>query len=75
MQSARPVVVPCELSVVACGIQFPDQGSNPDSLYWEHGVLATGPPGSPLIHFYSGKHPIMFLVGWEFFHSQFIDFH
>ena len=31
--------------VVACGIQFPDQGSNLGSLHWEHGVLATRPPG------------------------------
>ena len=29
----------------ACGIQFPDQGSNPGPLHWELGVLATGPPG------------------------------
>ena len=28
-----------------CGILFPDQGSNPGPLHWEHGVLATGPPG------------------------------
>ena len=27
----------------ARGIQFPDQGSNPGPLNWEHGVLATGP--------------------------------
>ena len=35
--------------VVACGIQFPDQGSNPAPLYWEHRVLATGPPGNSLV--------------------------
>ena len=29
--------------VVACGIQFPNQGSNPGPLHWELGVLATGP--------------------------------
>ena len=34
-----------ELSVVAYGIKFPDQGSKPGPLHWEHGVLATGPPG------------------------------
>ena len=34
--------------VVACGIYFPDQGSNPGPLHWEHGVLATGPPGQSL---------------------------
>ena len=34
-----------DLFVVACGIQFPDQGLNLGPLHWEHGVLATGPPG------------------------------
>ena len=29
----------------ACGIQFPDQGSNWGPLHWECGVLPTGPPG------------------------------
>ena len=33
-----------ELLAVACGIHFPDQ----DLLLWEHGVLATGPPGKSL---------------------------
>ena len=33
--------------VVACGIQFPDQGSKPSSLHWECGGLTTGPLGSP----------------------------
>ena len=32
-------------SVVACGIEFPDQGSNLGPLHWECGILATGPPG------------------------------
>ena len=31
--------------VLACGICFPDQESNLSPLHWEHGVLATGPPG------------------------------
>ena len=26
-----------------CGIQFPDQGSNPGPLHWEQGVLTTAP--------------------------------
>ena len=40
----------------ACGIQFPDQGSNLGPLHWEHGVLPTGPPGkSP--GSYKGRHP------------------
>ena len=33
---------------VTCGIQFPDQGSNPSLLHWESGVLATAPPGKSL---------------------------
>ena len=41
-----------------CRIQFPDQGSNPGPLHWEHGVLPTGPPGKSL--FKSFAH---FLVG------------
>ena len=28
----------------ACGIWFPDQGSNLGPLRWEHGVLTTGAP-------------------------------
>ena len=32
----------------AHGIQFPDQGSNPGPLHWEHGVLSTAPPGKSL---------------------------
>ena len=31
--------------VVACGILFPDQVSNPGPLHWQCGVLA-GPPGT-----------------------------
>ena len=39
--------------VAACGIWFPDQGSNLGPLHWECRVLATGPPGKPqqLSHF------------------------
>ena len=32
----------------ACGIQFPDQGSNLGPLHWEHGVLSTASPGKSL---------------------------
>ena len=28
--------------VAACGISFPNEGSNPGSLYWEPGVLTSG---------------------------------
>ena len=31
--------------MAACGIYFPDQGSNLGPLHWECRVLATGPPG------------------------------
>ena len=34
--------------VAACGIWFPDQGSNPGPLHWELGALAPGPPGKSL---------------------------
>ena len=39
------LAVACKLLLAACGIWFPDQGSNPGPLHWEHGVLATGPSG------------------------------
>ena len=37
-----------ELLVAAHGTQFPDQGSNPDAVCWECGVLAMGTPGRSL---------------------------
>ena len=40
------LVAACRLLVAACGIQFPDQGSNPGPPAMEHGVLTTGPPGN-----------------------------
>ena len=39
------LIWPHQVSVAACGNQFPDQWSNLGSLHWEHGVLATGSPG------------------------------
>ena len=36
-----------DLSVVSCGVSFPDQGLNLGSLHWEHGISATGPLGKP----------------------------
>ena len=36
------------LLVVACGIYFPDQGSNPGPLHWECGVSTTGLQGKSL---------------------------
>ena len=41
---------------VACGIYFPDQRSNRGPLPWEHGVLATEPPGKS-VHIFSTKPP------------------
>ena len=41
LQHAGSLVAACELLVMAYGIQFPDQGSNPDPLHWERRVLAT----------------------------------
>ena len=38
-----------KLLVAACGIQFPDLGSNLGPLHWEHRVLATGPSGKSLV--------------------------
>ena len=39
------LVVAWELLVAACGIKLSDQGLNLGPVPWEHGVLATGPPG------------------------------
>ena len=39
------------LLAVAYGIQFTGEGSNPGPPHWEHGVLATGPPGKSHILF------------------------
>ena len=42
------------LCCVACRILVPRPGIEPAPLRWEHGVLTTGPPGSPLqLAFYS----------------------
>ena len=53
MQDLCPLLWPvgslveaCKLLIAARGIHFPDQGSNPGPLHWEHRVLATGPPGN-----------------------------
>ena len=40
-------------SVLACGIQLPDQGLYLGPRHWEHGVLAPGPPGKfPVLVFF-----------------------
>ena len=47
------LVVECRIFVEACGIQFPDQGSNLGPLLWEHGVSSIGPPGKSVVVFFS----------------------
>ena len=41
------LVMAFKLLAVACGILFPDPGSNLGTLRWEQGVLGTGPPKNP----------------------------
>ena len=45
------LVVTCELPVVLCGIQLPNQGSKPGPLHRECRVPATGPPEESQVHF------------------------
>ena len=40
---------------MACGIQFPNQGLNPQLLLWERRVLALGPQGCIFLGYFS--HP------------------
>ena len=37
------LVVAYELLVAECGVQFPDQGSNPGHLHWEQGITGEVP--------------------------------
>ena len=46
--ACRISTLACEPLVAACGIEFPDWGSNRGPLHWQRGVLATGPPGNSL---------------------------
>ena len=41
LQDVGSLVVACELLASECGIQFPEQGLNLDSLHWEYGVSGT----------------------------------
>ena len=43
-QHTESLVAASDHLVLACGIQFPDQGLNPGPLHCECRVLATGPP-------------------------------
>ena len=40
-------VAACQLLVVACRIEFPDQGLNPGPLLWKHRVQQLDHRGSP----------------------------
>ena len=58
------LLVACSVSVAACGILFPDQGSNPGPLHWELWVLSTGPPGKSPVHVH------LYVVYTELFHQE-----
>ena len=45
LQHAGSLAAAFKHLVAACGIQFPDEGSNPGPLHWKGRVSATGPPG------------------------------
>ena len=50
MRALLFIAAACDVSVVACGISIPGQGSNPGSLALgvpSLGVLAIGPPRKP----------------------------
>ena len=47
---------------MACGIYFPDQGSNSGPLHWEQRVLATGTPGKSLQLFPVYKKPSCYII-------------
>ena len=60
-----------ELLVAACGIQFPNQGSNPGLLHWELEVLATGPLGkSSQFLAFSNQKLLTFLGSWPHVSSR-----
>ena len=48
--------------VTACGIQFPDQGSNPGPLHWQHRILTMDYPRNPS---YLGFSHIISLKFWS----------
>ena len=70
-----------ELKIAACGIEFPEQGSHPDPLHWEHEVAATGPPGKSLpllsqviinllLSPKAPKFPSLFMIPWWDFRAK-----
>ena len=58
--TCRVFIAVCKFLVVACGIQYPDQGSNLSLLHWDLGVLATGWPGKSYSQIYN--HICLFLL-------------
>ena len=55
------------LRCTACGILFPDQGSNPCPLHWELGVLTTGPSGKSLLYNFKGYFPFTVITKYWLF--------
>ena len=56
--AARGIFVAAfKLLVVACGIQFPDQGSNPGLLHWKHGLLPMDTREIPNSSYHSERGP------------------
>ena len=53
-----------ELLVAACGIWVPDQRLNPGPLHCKRGVLATGPPGRPLVRLLLDAERFGSFCGW-----------
>ena len=48
LQHVESLVELCKHLAAEGGVEFPEQGLNPDPLHGEHGVLATGWPGKSL---------------------------
>ena len=49
----RVLVAVFGLLLGPCGIEFPDQGSNPGPLHWECAVLITGLPGKSQVFYFN----------------------
>ena len=50
------LVAACELLVAAYEIKFPDQGSNPGSMHWEHSLGRGATREAPDRIFFNVKH-------------------
>ena len=49
LQHVGSLVTACKLLIVACGVQFPDQGSNLRPLRWKRESQPLDPHGSPSV--------------------------